>query len=75
MNSLMLALGVAILLVSHLPASYAVKSCYTGTQLLNDPASTAATTSACPASDTYIFCKVNKQLKNRILLINCKKIN
>ena len=58
MNSLMLAFGIAILLVSNLPSSYAVKSCY------QTDAAGVATQTACKntkqETDTFIFCQVTK---------------
>ena len=57
MNSILLTLGVAILLVSFIPSSEAVKSCYTGSQDLSSSTSTAPAQKAC--GETSIFCSVN----------------
>ena len=66
MSSLFLGLVVAALLVTFIPSSDAVKSCYKAESLAVTPVQ-----AACPNSDTYIFCFVLKILYFVInLLIN-----
>ena len=68
MNSLLLALGVAILLVSFIPSSEAVKSCYIGVQDLTSSSSTAPTQATC--GDAFVFCQVNNLLRFNLMTKN-----